>query len=179
MPVATMEAPALDVAGPRKRLSFTDWFMRVARRLGELFSRSTLVPMDPAGLTMESILERAAVEPLLSPQPVAVSEPTVVPSPAVEVTDGPATAAAPETMVPAVTQPLEAPKRTSGRARPRPPTNKDMLKRALDVLTIVERRLEHLEREVVERDVAIRGESGTSEDEASIAEIDDLKYVPY
>jgi ribonuclease E len=148
-----------------KRASIAAWFVEMWRRLKEKFDNPMKVPADvvvqapaaPVEAVDEPVI--AAPIPLFDPeveiepeaqavvdtfQPVvelAVVEPVVeTPTPAVE--DAPAP---------------EAPAKPRRPRKPtQRPTNKDMLKSALDVLKKVEQRLEHVETELAEIDEAVR-----------------------
>jgi hypothetical protein len=153
--------PEAHVAGP----SLIDRIVVFVRRLREALAMSLPLPLDgavstaadaawndePAADASESEPVALHIVPAAEPEPVAPLEPE---APRVDVSEAPG----PVAEAPAVATEEEKP--VAPRKRPNRPTNKDLLKRALDVLTKVEQRLEHLEREVSEIDGAVRVESG-------------------
>lgn len=142
--LAVMTAAPLEVAKLASANGFSraGWIAGLVRRVREMFRGSLMVQLDPVprDVWVEAPVAVAEEPPLVE----VVEEPAVV-----EVIEEPAVVAVVEEPAAPEAPILPAPPKQV-RTRPQRPTNKDMLKATLNVLTKVEQRLEHLELEVAE-----------------------------
>lgn len=147
----------------RSGLGFVAILMRALRRLRRGFGASVMVPLDVKPEPQQPVIE---VRREQAPQPEAPPRMALVPDVA-EPSVADAIPAEPKPPAPARKAPPKP------RKRPAPPTNKDMLKKTLSVLTKVEQRLEQLEQEVAGIDDAVRRAvptAGANDEQTAVGE---------
>lgn len=133
---------------PRRPSAIASRMRRALEAVRKIFGSSMMVPLEtkPGPQTAQPVA--AAPNPAEPPRMTLVR---TAPSPDPDVADPAPPTPAAGTVTEAA--PKAPPK---PRKRPNPPTNKDMLKKTLSVLTKVEQRLEQLEQEVACIDDAVR-----------------------
>jgi hypothetical protein len=114
-----------------------------------------VVPPSPPRPSQLRLASRAQQTPLRAPVAEPAKEPEIVPEPVAVLAPQPAPPAPEEK----AQEPLKAKKPAARKKKSQTPTNKDLLKRTLNVVTRVEKRVAHLEEEVAESVATMKSSS--------------------